>query len=198
MSTDNAQLLWWHLILTTKGSWLPGDPRGFRSRDHRIHSSGDYKNRPPKGKHEKLYQHHVARCPGATIIPRHLRPTMGQRMLRKLYDDHVQCLALAAAAMHAHMLVRLPDDYQHAMTYAGKLKQVSSRAVRDEMPGELWAAGGKPIHIVDRSHHANAFNYICSHVDQGAWVWQFRCPWPWDEDAPAWDAGEEPPLLQDA
>ncbi|HEX3314753.1 MAG TPA: hypothetical protein VHR72_07680 [Gemmataceae bacterium] len=30
--------------LSTYGSWLPGNPRGFRSRKHRIHSSGDYKN----------------------------------------------------------------------------------------------------------------------------------------------------------
>ena len=26
----------------TYSSWLPGDARGFRNRDHRIHSSGDY------------------------------------------------------------------------------------------------------------------------------------------------------------
>ena len=38
---------WWHVTLSTYGSWLPGDQRGFRSRKHKIHSSGDYKNPPP-------------------------------------------------------------------------------------------------------------------------------------------------------
>lgn len=36
---------WHHIILTTYGSWLPGDLRGFRTRDHREHVEGDY--RPP-------------------------------------------------------------------------------------------------------------------------------------------------------
>ncbi len=47
---------WWHNILSTHGSWLPGNPRGFRSRNHRIHSSGDYKNPPPLGEHAGLHR----------------------------------------------------------------------------------------------------------------------------------------------
>ena len=40
---------WYHVVLTTYGAWLPGDPRGFRTRHHREHVPGDYKAPPPVG-----------------------------------------------------------------------------------------------------------------------------------------------------
>jgi len=48
---------WYHIILNTRGTWLPGDPRGFRSQSHKIHSSGDYKHPPPKGEHAGLHHY---------------------------------------------------------------------------------------------------------------------------------------------
>jgi hypothetical protein len=44
-------MAWRHLVIFTHNSWLPGDPRGFRSQNHKILSSGDYKNPPPPGEH---------------------------------------------------------------------------------------------------------------------------------------------------
>src|SRR3954468_9029001 len=38
---------WYHCMGNTYGTWLPGDPRGFRTRLHREHVEGDYRN-PPK------------------------------------------------------------------------------------------------------------------------------------------------------
>jgi hypothetical protein len=46
---------WVHFIAGTYGSWLYGDPRGFRTRHHGEHVDGDYKAHPPPGAHaEKL------------------------------------------------------------------------------------------------------------------------------------------------
>ena len=45
----------YHLIWGTYGSWLPGDPRGFRTRRHREHVEGDYKHPPPPGLYEGLH-----------------------------------------------------------------------------------------------------------------------------------------------
>ena|SRR5205809_5238686 len=42
---------WYHCTLHTYGSWLRGDPRGWRARHHREHVVGDYKNPPPKRKY---------------------------------------------------------------------------------------------------------------------------------------------------
>ena len=40
----------------TYGTWLPGDPKGFRTRHHREHIEGDYRNPPPKGIYEGLHE----------------------------------------------------------------------------------------------------------------------------------------------
>jgi len=47
---------WFHCIGGTYGSWLPGDPRGFRTRHHREHVEGDYRNPPPAGIYEFRHQ----------------------------------------------------------------------------------------------------------------------------------------------
>src|SRR6188508_1399655 len=47
---------WYHIMCHTYGTWLPGHPKGFRTRHHREHVDGDYKNPPPKGKYDKLWK----------------------------------------------------------------------------------------------------------------------------------------------
>ena len=171
---------WFHIILSTRGSWLPGDVRGFRSRDHRIHSSGDYKHKPPAGEHEGLHAHHMQRSRGAVLIPAPLRPIIGTALLRKVIEQGHQILALSSGITHAHLQVELPNDLAEARQLAGTWKQASSHAIRNVLPGSVWAGGGKPIPIKDRPHHQNVFDYILGHVDEGAWVWSFRDPLPWE------------------
>ena len=40
---------WYHCTASTYGTWLRGDPRGWRARHHREHVEGDYRNPPPPG-----------------------------------------------------------------------------------------------------------------------------------------------------
>ena len=40
---------WYHVNGNTYGTWLPGDPRGWRERGHKKHVAGDYKSPPPAG-----------------------------------------------------------------------------------------------------------------------------------------------------
>ncbi|WP_437230609.1 hypothetical protein SH661x_002053 [Planctomicrobium sp. SH661] len=56
MSANPNELVWFHVTLTTYGAWLPGDPRGFRTRHHREHVEGDYRDPPPAGKYEGLHR----------------------------------------------------------------------------------------------------------------------------------------------
>lgn len=35
---------WYHVTIHVYGSWLRGDPRGWRSRHHREHADGDYES----------------------------------------------------------------------------------------------------------------------------------------------------------
>ncbi|MCC6680880.1 MAG: hypothetical protein IT445_08250 [Phycisphaeraceae bacterium] len=91
-------LIWWHLILNTHCSWLHGDPRGFRSRDHRIHSSGDYKHRPPPAEHEGLRRFHQQRSQPAIRIPQHLQPIIGERIVSKARDQGYRLLCCPAVS----------------------------------------------------------------------------------------------------
>lgn len=47
---------WYHCVGHTYGTWLPGDPKGFRTRHHREHIIGDYKLPPPPGMYDKRHE----------------------------------------------------------------------------------------------------------------------------------------------
>jgi len=173
MSDSTDRLWWWHLILSTKRSWLPGDARGFRSREHRIHSSGDYKQRPPDDEHAGL-RNTNEQYAAPVEIPRELRGVVVDAIHRKLDKQAYEVLVIAVGMHHAHLLVRLPDDYTSVKKVAGQLKQASSHAVREHLPGRLWADGGKPIRIRSRRHQLEVFEYIREHAKEGATVWCFK------------------------
>src|SRR5262245_43472706 len=48
---------WYHTTVHVYGSWLRGDPRGWRARHHREHVEGDYRNPSPHGKYDKLHEY---------------------------------------------------------------------------------------------------------------------------------------------
>ena len=165
---------WWHATIGTHGSWLPGDPRGFRDRKHRIHSSGDHRNPPPAGEHQRLHQRSQSISNQPRIVPHHLREKLGLNVLQRLEKQNHRVLILSVAGMHVHGLIELPADYQTARTEIGKAKRVVSLAMRDDMPGRIWAGGCGLKWINDEQHHRNTFNYILKHRDEGAWLWTFR------------------------
>jgi hypothetical protein len=143
---------WWHLILTARGQWLPGDPRGFRSRRHRLHSSGDYQHRPPTPEHAPLHRYHRDRSGNAVQFPDPIRVDLGRAILIKIRKLNIHCLCLAVGPSHTHLLLRATHDYDHLKKLSGQLKQAASHTVRTQMPGRLWADGGKPIRVKDRQH----------------------------------------------
>ena len=46
---------WYHCMGNTYGTWLPGNPKGFRTRHHREHVEGDYNSPPPEGRYEERF-----------------------------------------------------------------------------------------------------------------------------------------------
>jgi hypothetical protein len=163
---------WRHVIISTVNSWLPGDPRGFRSRHHKVHSSGDYKNPPPRGEHEELFHYSKEISADPVVIPRDQRRTAGRAILHKLQKLNYRVLALAVAGMHAHVLVELPDNLLLIRHIIGQCKTVSSHAIRDRVPGRVWGAGGGFKPVDDEKHHRNVFHYILRQSD--AWTWSFK------------------------
>jgi len=166
--------LWRHVIINTRCTWLHGDPRGFRSREHRIHSSGDYRNPPPKGEHAGLHQFQRDQTRDEVRIGRSDRAIIGREIVRYLQTEGFRTLAIAVTKVHTHLLVELPGALGEVKTIIGSAKKRSSRAMKQTLHGSIWAAGGKYKRVLESSHLENAFKYIL--YDQGgdAWTWSYR------------------------
>ena len=87
---------------------------------------------------------------------------------------NLSILAISVGPTHAHLQVQLENNYRKALQYTGKIKQAASHAVREVLPGTLWARGGKPIAIRDREHQIQVYRYIQTHAKHGDWVWTFQ------------------------
>ncbi|MEM9416175.1 MAG: transposase [Planctomycetota bacterium] len=166
--------VWRHGIIGTYGAWLPGDPRGWRSRKHKRHSSGDYKQPPPPGEHAGLFDFNQRHRPAAVTLPEPLRATVGERFREALEKQDHTVLALCVAGQHAHFLCELPLDPARTKHCIGLAKKASSRAIKREMPGRVWAAGGRYIIVDTPTYQQRVYHYIIRHRDEGAWVWTFR------------------------
>ena len=172
--SQSSDLRWYHCILSTYGSWLPGDPRGFRTRHHREHVEEDYKSPPPRG----LYDERLKRSkqlqsfPGASM-DRTDRETIGKATILFLKSIGVEVIAIAISGRHLHLQMQCPPI---AVTPTlGRLKRHLWYTWRDSgHSSRLWGGGRKVIPIVTRDHQVATFQYILRHRDEGAWCWSFR------------------------
>jgi hypothetical protein len=167
----NMPLRWYHLIASSYGSWLHGDSRGFRTRHHREHVEGDYKNPPPPGMYADL-EHRSAtslkRNPVA--FPENLRSVVGEAMRDQLVRLGADVLCVAVSGQHAHLLAKLPEG--QARHLLGLAKKHVWFVLREQgWKTQLWGKRGKEILIEDRQHQVNTYRYILDHVHEGAWVW---------------------------
>src|ERR1700709_1496076 len=96
---------WRHVIVNTRNTWLPGDVRGFRDRDHRKHSSGDYKNPPPIEENADLREYFAQSAGDPVFLPPKLRPLVAAAFAARLKKEHFQVLAISVGANHMHLLV---------------------------------------------------------------------------------------------
>jgi hypothetical protein len=166
--------IWRHVVINTISTWLHGDERGFRSRKHRIHSSGDYRHRPPAGEHEGLHDYHEERSRDEVHILEAERALIGRTIAKYLLDHGHRVLAVAVSRVHAHILVELSGALGDVKQIVGQAKRASSRSVKKTMPGAIWSAGGTFKRVLNPAHSNKVHDYIL--FDQGidAWTWTFR------------------------
>jgi REP element-mobilizing transposase RayT len=165
----------WRLItFNTLGTWLHGDLRGFRSREHRIHSSGDYRNPPPAGEHSGLLRYQRATSRAPVHLPRALRPVIGASVMQSFKDDGFQVLAISVVSDHVHVVVELPDDVKEVKRIVGQAKRRSSRAIKEQIDGSVWSSGCDYTPKDDRESLAEAVLYVRDRQGEGSWTWSFR------------------------
>ena len=175
---------WFHCTGSTYGTWLPGDPRGWRSRKHRRHVEGDYKDPPPPGTYDELLAQStraLKRKPVFITPPG--RAVACREMARTLLQHHVELVDLSVGAIHWHLLARFTPLEDHADAESlkrtarrliGLAKKNSSRLLTDSLlvpRGGAWAVRGgiHPVH--DRGHQLRVVSYIREHANDGAVVW---------------------------
>ena len=171
---------WYHVTVHVYGSWLRGDPRGWRSRHHREHVEGDYKNPPPKGRYDNLYELSKAIMKrDAVKIKQELRQFVANAIAEKLRNDGI-VLIVSMESKHLHVLARFPDHNPRywigwAKKYATQKLKAHGLAVGLDLElGEgVWAKRCHPEPIEDRAHQINAFDYILKHLKRGARIWRF-------------------------
>lgn len=165
---------WRFVTIGTHNSWRPGDERGWRSRGHRIHSSGDYRNSPPLSEHRGLREWVNARSGRAVVVPRDLREVVGQALIRALADMGYRVAAASVSGQHAHVLVELPADLKEVRAIGGEAKRHSSRAIRSRLAGHVWAGGGDFKPIDSREAQTRAYRYVVFRQGAGACTWGVR------------------------
>jgi REP element-mobilizing transposase RayT len=165
---------WRHVIINTHSTWLHGDPRGFRDRGHRTHSSGDYRRPPPRGEHDGLHRYRIGRSSPEIHLARDLRPLLGRSLVAYFLAAEYRVLAVAVTKVHAHLLVEIPDNIQKVRAIIGQAKRLSSRAVKQTIPGSVWAAGGTYKPMGSRNHQRSVHGYILYDQGPGAWTWSFQ------------------------
>ncbi len=174
-TSSNFTGFWFHFIVTSYGAWLPGDSRGFRTRHHRQHIEGDYKNPPKPGTHAaQLQRSRLLLKQPAVHISEIWRPIVGEAILTKLIEQRAFVLCLAVAAQHMHVLAKLRRGQRPRMAMGMAKKHATFEVKRLGWTGKLWACRGKEIPIGNRRHQLNAYRYILAHADQGAWIWDWK------------------------
>ena len=165
---------WRHIGISALCSWLPGDIRGFRNREHRLHSSGDYRRPPPENEHAGVRRYFQIRSGKPVQFGPELRGIIGAVLVRTLREAQHRVLTVAVGRDHAHILVELPDDVRKIKSIIGECKRKSSRAVKQWLPGSIWSAGCSYKPIRDRAHQITVYKYILTKQGPGAWTWCFK------------------------
>ena len=165
---------WYHVTIGTHNSWLPGDPRGFRSREHKIHSSGDHKNPPPKDEHAGLHCFSESISGKPAILATEWRGIVCDRIVQTLLRRGHRVLIASVSGMHVHLLAELPKARSQARHETGIAKKSASQAISQHFEGRIWARGCGLKPIRDEEHQRNTFHYIERHAHERAFVWTFQ------------------------
>lgn len=167
---------WYHCTCNTYGTWLRGDPRGWRTRHDRERVEGDYRHPSKPGTWERRYQRsqQLMRC-SPLHLTREQQCVAVDAIVRTLRYHGVEALVVALDRQHLHVLARFGDH--RPRKWLGVAKKNAARELLDRgLVGEggSWGKRSQSEPIRDRAHQIAVFRYILRHGAKGATVWDFR------------------------
>lgn len=172
---------WWLVTWTTYGTWLPGDPRGFRTwrgteyvppprRYARLNES-TYNRADYADKHANARE---LSDPAVVLTPVHQNVALSA-ILKDIETIPLYASAIAVGASHIHLLAKFAERRIRATV--GRLKAAATRAIHDAdatfQPKRIWA---KECHMKSKETEADyrtALNYIKRHFLEGALIHVF-------------------------
>jgi hypothetical protein len=167
---------WYHIMTHTYGTWLPGDPKGFRTRHHCEHIEGDYKNPPPAGRDamrwEKAKQL-MKREPVQLTPAQQARAVV--EIVRSFQKRSIELKTLSIDTIHMHALARLADHNPRHHMGVAKRECAHYMKVDGLAPvGGIWGVRCECVPIADARHFENVDGYVLDHELQGAVIWPAR------------------------
>jgi hypothetical protein len=167
---------WYHCMGHTYGTWLPGDAKGFCTRHHRDHVEGDYRNPPPEGKYDGLYEYAKrAMTRDPVFLDRDQRRRALDELVASLQRRAFEIEVFSVDRIHLHGLVRFPDH--QPKRWLGIAKKESSyycKQTGHAPDGGLWATGCKCLPVENQRHFRGARKYIRDHEHKGSVI--YLCP----------------------
>lgn len=159
---------WYFVTANTYGAWLPGDPRGWRTRHARPQPLAD---QAPSADSARLHDHarRNLKRPPVRLQPK-ARALALDAFLGVFIFHEIEAIACAIDDHHAHVLARFPDHDPRKWVGIAKKESALSRA--ELVPrGGVWAARSQSKPITDRKHQLDAYNYIADHAARHAATW---------------------------
>jgi len=148
--------MWYHVVLTTPGAWVFGDPRNLRE------------NSAPGACCRLERVGWVAPSRGRVQLPPPIRPVVGTALRDGLAYLGAEVTTVSVAAQHAHILARMPQGLARRWTSAAKLYAACMAAVGG-WGTRLWGKRSKAVPV--RIHPRQVRSWILRHRDRNAWVW---------------------------
>lgn len=171
---------WYHCTAHTYGTWLRGDPRGWRARDHREHVDGDYKHPPPPGKYTELFELSKSRMNRDPVkIRRDLHQFVLDQVIQRLLERDNETAIGCFDGIHLHVLTRCWKrnprvELGSAKQFATARLKVHGFAMGLRLGEGIWGKGSHPEAITGRAHFKKASDYIAKHAFRGAVIWKPR------------------------
>ncbi|HXY32980.1 MAG TPA: hypothetical protein VEI07_02070 [Planctomycetaceae bacterium] len=181
--------VWWLVTWGTYGSWLPGDPRGFRTWRRREYVP------PPDGRAlggEPLYD-------PAAYAERHRRARerlTAPPVCLTLTDRRIACSALVAEIDHLRIvpaILAVAKSHVHLVaqfgeikirTVVGRLKAAATRSLRQGAltTAPTWATGCHMKSLYREADFTAGFRYVVEHREEGAVLhrWDSNIEWTFD------------------
>lgn len=172
---------WYHCTGSTYGAWLRGDPRGWRSRNHREHCDGDYQHPPAAGRYSREYEQSLRLMKRQRVVlTREQREAACRHFVDALREREVEVATFCVGAKHWHGMLRFRHPLKHggqdrdANRLIGQAKGKSAREMSRAgivAPGGVWAAKCRVRPIANQNHYANVARYIPDHAKKGGAVY---------------------------